>query len=49
MIYILNRFNFLSSHLLQVIYTIFSPEFRQAFKRILFGGHRPVHYRSGKL
>jgi len=49
MFYVLNKVNFFSFHLLQVIYTIFSPEFRQAFKRILFGGHRPVHYRSGKL
>lgn len=40
---------YFNSTLNPVIYTIFSPEFRQAFKRILFGGHRPVHYRSGKL
>uniref|UniRef100_A0A1A9W849 G-protein coupled receptors family 1 profile domain-containing protein n=1 Tax=Glossina brevipalpis TaxID=37001 RepID=A0A1A9W849_9MUSC len=40
---------YFNSTLNPVIYTIFSPEFRQAFKRILFGGHRPAHYRSGKL
>uniref|UniRef100_A0A1I8PJ00 G-protein coupled receptors family 1 profile domain-containing protein n=2 Tax=Stomoxys calcitrans TaxID=35570 RepID=A0A1I8PJ00_STOCA len=40
---------YFNSTLNPVIYTIFSPEFRQAFKRILFGAHRPVHYRSGKL
>lgn len=40
---------YFNSTLNPVIYTIFSPEFRQAFKRILFGGHRPVHYRSGKI
>ncbi|XP_017470987.1 PREDICTED: 5-hydroxytryptamine receptor 2A [Rhagoletis zephyria] len=40
---------YFNSTLNPVIYTIFSPEFRQAFKRILFGGHRPQHYRSGKI
>ncbi|CAD7078564.1 unnamed protein product [Hermetia illucens] len=40
---------YFNSTLNPVIYTIFSPEFRQAFKRILCGTHRPVHYRSGKI
>ncbi|XP_055381746.1 5-hydroxytryptamine receptor isoform X1 [Condylostylus longicornis] len=40
---------YFNSTLNPVIYTIFSPEFRSAFKRILFGGHRPQHYRSGKM
>lgn len=41
---------YFNSTLNPVIYTIFSPEFRQAFKRILCGGHRgPRTYRSGKM
>lgn len=40
---------YFNSTLNPVIYTIFSPEFRQAFKRILCGQHRPRHYRSGKI
>lgn len=40
---------YFNSTLNPVIYTIFSPEFRQAFKRILFGGHRNSYYRSGKF
>lgn len=39
---------YFNSTLNPVIYTIFSPEFRQAFKRILFGGHRN-YYRTGRL
>uniref|UniRef100_A0A182SI43 G-protein coupled receptors family 1 profile domain-containing protein n=1 Tax=Anopheles maculatus TaxID=74869 RepID=A0A182SI43_9DIPT len=40
---------YFNSTLNPVIYTIFSPEFRQAFKRILFGSHRSTNYRRGKL
>ncbi|XP_063698049.1 5-hydroxytryptamine receptor [Culicoides brevitarsis] len=41
---------YFNSTLNPVIYTIFSPEFRQAFKRILFGSHnRATYYRRGKL
>lgn len=40
---------YFNSTLNPVIYTIFSPEFRQAFKRILFGTHRSGYYRGGKL
>ncbi|XP_040151798.1 5-hydroxytryptamine receptor-like [Anopheles arabiensis] len=40
---------YFNSTLNPVIYTIFSPEFRQAFKRILFGTHRSANYRRGKL
>uniref|UniRef100_A0A336LXD8 CSON009144 protein n=1 Tax=Culicoides sonorensis TaxID=179676 RepID=A0A336LXD8_CULSO len=41
---------YFNSTLNPVIYTIFSPEFRQAFKRILFGSHnRSTYYRRGKL
>ncbi|CAG9862923.1 unnamed protein product [Phyllotreta striolata] len=41
---------YFNSTLNPVIYTIFSPEFRQAFKRILCGGHRGQRtYRSGKM
>lgn len=41
---------YFNSTLNPVIYTIFSPEFRQAFKRILCGEHRHrASYRSGKL
>lgn len=40
---------YFNSTLNPVIYTIFSPEFRQAFKRILFGSHRTGYYRGGKL
>lgn len=40
---------YFNSTLNPVIYTIFSPEFRQAFKRILFGTHRGTTYRRGKL
>ncbi|XP_052862511.1 5-hydroxytryptamine receptor-like [Anopheles cruzii] len=40
---------YFNSTLNPVIYTIFSPEFRQAFKRILFGSHRSATYRRGKL
>lgn len=40
---------YFNSTLNPVIYTIFSPEFRQAFKRILFGSHRSAYYRGGKL
>ncbi|XP_037956957.1 5-hydroxytryptamine receptor 2A [Teleopsis dalmanni] len=40
---------YFNSTLNPVIYTIFSPEFRQAFKRILYGAHRSAHYRSGKI
>lgn len=40
---------YFNSTLNPVIYTIFSPEFRQAFKRILFGTHRGGYYRGGKL
>lgn len=40
---------YFNSTLNPVIYTIFSPEFRQAFKRILFGTHRSTTYRRGKL
>lgn len=40
---------YFNSTLNPVIYTIFSPEFRQAFKRILCGQHHPRHYRSGKI
>lgn len=40
---------YFNSTLNPVIYTIFSPEFRQAFKRILFGTHRTGYYRGGKL
>ncbi|KAJ8954703.1 hypothetical protein NQ318_011396 [Aromia moschata] len=41
---------YFNSTLNPVIYTIFSPEFRQAFKRILCGGHRAGrNYRSGKI
>ncbi|KAL1382278.1 hypothetical protein pipiens_013256, partial [Culex pipiens pipiens] len=40
---------YFNSTLNPVIYTIFSPEFRQAFKRILFGTHRSSKYRRGKL
>uniref|UniRef100_A0A1Y1K2R9 G-protein coupled receptors family 1 profile domain-containing protein n=2 Tax=Photinus pyralis TaxID=7054 RepID=A0A1Y1K2R9_PHOPY len=54
--YIINFFlwlGYFNSTLNPVIYTIFSPEFRQAFKRILCGGHgraRGVrNFRSGKL
>lgn len=39
---------YFNSTLNPVIYTIFSPEFRQAFKRILFGSHNS-YYRRGKL
>ncbi|KAJ8961042.1 hypothetical protein NQ314_005971, partial [Rhamnusium bicolor] len=40
---------YFNSTLNPVIYTIFSPEFRQAFKRILCGGHRAGrNFRSGK-
>ncbi|XP_018335910.1 5-hydroxytryptamine receptor-like isoform X2 [Agrilus planipennis] len=41
--YVMNFFlwlGYFNSTLNPVIYTIFSPEFRQAFKRILCGGHR---------
>ncbi|XP_065092237.1 5-hydroxytryptamine receptor-like [Ochlerotatus camptorhynchus] len=40
---------YFNSTLNPVIYTIFSPEFRQAFKRILFGTHRSAAFRRGKL
>ncbi|KAJ8913838.1 hypothetical protein NQ315_003747 [Exocentrus adspersus] len=41
---------YFNSTLNPVIYTIFSPEFRQAFKRILCGAHRPGrNFRSGKI
>lgn len=41
---------YFNSTLNPVIYTIFSPEFRQAFKRILFGSNsRTSYYRRGKL
>ncbi|XP_049543338.1 5-hydroxytryptamine receptor-like [Anopheles darlingi] len=40
---------YFNSTLNPVIYTIFSPEFRQAFKRILFGSHRSATYRRGML
>jgi 5-hydroxytryptamine receptor 1 len=43
---------YFNSTLNPVIYTIFSPEFRQAFKRILCGGgrrSRPRNFRPGKL
>lgn len=40
---------YFNSTLNPVIYTIFSPEFRQAFKRILCGQHHPRHFRSGKI
>ncbi|CAH0555384.1 unnamed protein product [Brassicogethes aeneus] len=41
---------YFNSTLNPVIYTIFNPEFRQAFKRMLCGGARhPRNYRSGKL
>lgn len=40
---------YFNSTLNPVIYTIFSPEFRQAFKRILFGTRRTGYYRGGKL
>ncbi|XP_055630362.1 5-hydroxytryptamine receptor 2B-like [Toxorhynchites rutilus septentrionalis] len=40
---------YFNSTLNPVIYTIFSPEFRQAFKRILFGSHRSTTYRRGQL
>ncbi|XP_059614952.1 5-hydroxytryptamine receptor 2B-like [Phlebotomus argentipes] len=40
---------YFNSTLNPVIYTIFSPEFRQAFKRILFGAHRNSYYRPGKF
>lgn len=44
---------YFNSTLNPVIYTIFSPEFRQAFKRILCGGHRrgagARNLRSGKI
>uniref|UniRef100_A0A182RDN1 G_PROTEIN_RECEP_F1_2 domain-containing protein n=1 Tax=Anopheles funestus TaxID=62324 RepID=A0A182RDN1_ANOFN len=40
---------YFNSTLNPVIYTIFSPEFRQAFKRILFGSHRSTNYRRGQL
>lgn len=40
---------YFNSTLNPVIYTIFSPEFRQAFKRILFGTHRSTTYRRGQL
>ncbi|XP_055608218.1 5-hydroxytryptamine receptor-like [Uranotaenia lowii] len=40
---------YFNSTLNPVIYTIFSPEFRQAFKRILFGTHRSTNYRRRKL
>lgn len=41
---------YFNSTLNPVIYTIFSPEFRQAFKRILFGTHnRTTYYRRGQL
>ncbi|CAH1153841.1 unnamed protein product [Phaedon cochleariae] len=41
---------YFNSTLNPVIYTIFSPEFRQAFKRILCGGHRAGRTnRSGKM
>lgn len=38
---------YFNSTLNPVIYTIFSPEFRQAFKRILFGAHRSSSYYRG--
>lgn len=40
---------YFNSTLNPVIYTIFSPVFRQAFKRILFGTHRANIYRRGKI
>ncbi|XP_050310417.1 5-hydroxytryptamine receptor-like isoform X2 [Anthonomus grandis grandis] len=41
---------YFNSTLNPVIYTIFNPEFRQAFKRILCGGHRRHrNFRSGKI
>lgn len=43
---------YFNSTLNPVIYTIFSPEFRQAFKRILCGGgrrSRPRNFRPGKI
>ncbi|PSN52633.1 5-hydroxytryptamine receptor [Blattella germanica] len=43
---------YFNSTLNPVIYTIFSPEFRQAFKRILCGGgrrSRPRNFRTGKI
>lgn len=41
---------YFNSTLNPVIYTIFSPEFRMAFKRILCGGHRAGrNFRSGKI
>ncbi|KAL0268203.1 UNVERIFIED_CONTAM: hypothetical protein PYX00_010233 [Menopon gallinae] len=40
---------YFNSTLNPIIYTVFSPEFRQAFKRILFGApRRNPHYRPGK-
>ncbi|KAF2901845.1 hypothetical protein ILUMI_04341 [Ignelater luminosus] len=56
--YIINFFlwlGYFNSTLNPVIYTIFSPEFRQAFKRILCGVHGgrggggPRNFRSGKI
>lgn len=40
---------YFNSTLNPVIYTIFSPVFRQAFKRILFGTHRGNVYRRGRI
>lgn len=40
---------YFNSTLNPVIYTVFSPEFRQAFKRLLCGHHRGGYYRGGKL
>lgn len=40
---------YFNSTLNPVIYTIFSPEFRQAFKRILCGTRRNAYHRSGKF
>lgn len=40
---------YFNSTLNPVIYTVFSPEFRQAFKRILCGTRRNAYHRSGKF
>lgn len=42
---------YFNSTLNPAIYTVFSPEFRQAFKRILCGGHgsRSRNFRSGRI
>nr|XP_053626180.1 5-hydroxytryptamine receptor-like [Cherax quadricarinatus] len=40
---------YFNSTLNPIIYTIFSPEFREAFKRILFGRKSNQRYRPGKV